>query len=272
MTQTTQPHCTVLNFPVQAPPQDQPSHFPVLADGQLLQIANDHFEHEVTKATHAAEPIKDRNDILKIQDYLLSQKRYRDNLLLICGFNLGLRASDLLQLRIGHLLNTDGSYRDEILVQEGKTKKYRKIFPNAAVRYAADLYFSDLILGKDAISLNDPLFPNFSPNSQGQLEPISRRSLDRILKEVINKRCGIDVHASTHCLRKTFAYHYIMAAPDRTRAVELLQRTFGHSSMAVTLYYAGITDDEIMATYADLNLGYECETGVGYHQPAAVCS
>ena len=75
-----------------------------------------------------------------------------------------------------------------------------------------------------------------------------------MLKEVINEKCGIDIHASTHCLRKTFAYHVIQSAPDRERAIEFLQKILGHSSQSITLRYAGITDEEIMDTYKGLNL------------------
>ena len=84
---------------------------------------------------------------------------------------------------------------------------------------------------------------------------LKRRSVERILKEVINDELGIPVKASTHCLRKTFAYQVIMNAKDRSRAIEFLQKIFGHSSQQVTLHYAGITDDEIQDMYQNLNLG-----------------
>ena len=263
---------TIYHFPTISSTTQSPTHYPVLGAGVQLEIADTQFEHMLpAKQSHAAEPIKSRDDILKIQDYLISQGRYRDNLLFTCGINLGLRASDLLELRIGHLLNRDGSYNTEINLQEKKTKKLRRVFPNDTVRYASDLYFTHLLRASHTLDLNDPLFANQSPNAQGKLEPISRRSLDRILKEVINWRCNLSVHASTHCLRKTFAYHYIMTAPDRTRAGELLQKTFGHSSMAITLHYAGITDDEIMATYEAHNLGYSYEQGLGRIASTSVC-
>ena len=198
----------IYNFPSARPCVSAPTHYPVLGGGLQLDITDDQFEHGTTTTkSHAAEPIKSREDILKIQDYLISHGRYRDNLLVTCGINLGLRASDLLQLRIGHLLNADGSYNDAIVIQEEKTKKMRRVFPNDAVRYAADLYFTELVQKNGSVDLNTPLFPNKSPNAQGKVEPISRRSLDRILKEVINNKCRLSVHASTQCLRKTFAYH-----------------------------------------------------------------
>ena len=85
--------------------------------------------------------------------------------------------------------------------------------------------------------------------------PISVYSVERILKKAINDELGIQVNAGTHLLRKTFAYHCIMQSPDRTRAIEFLQRILGHSSAAITLAHAGITDEEIRSTYKKLNLG-----------------
>lgn len=230
-----------------------------------------------TRRNHAAEPIKDVNDIYKVQDYLISTKRYRDNLLFTAGINFGLRAGDLLKLKVGHLLNDDGTgYKEEFIVQEGKTGKYRTLYPNDAVMDAADLYFADLQARRQLIDPNDYLFRSRSNNKSKKVmengqevmkkrtenEPMAVRSAEALLKEVINDRCHLDVHASTHCLRKTFAYHVITTADDRPRAVEFLQKIFGHSNQAVTLFYAGITDDEIRGTYQKLNLGRGYDLGV----------
>lgn len=241
-----------------------------IARPTLVRVIDHEFQDEVQeKRSSAAEPIKSLEDIMKVQQYLVAHSRYRDNLLFICGINFGLRISDLRILKVGHLLNPDGrSYRDKITLVEQKTGKERVIFPNDAVMDAADLYFQDLQARKEAISLNDYLFQSASNNSKGRAEPIARRSVERMLKEVINARCHLDVHASTHCLRKTFAYQVIVNAPDRSRAIEFLQKIFGHSSQAVTLHYAGITDEEIQNTYKNLNLGrvenWNVSTGLGY--------
>ena len=79
--------------------------------------------------------------------------------------------------------------------------------------------------------------------------------MERILKEVINEKLGINIKAGTHCMRKTFGYHTVMGARDRTRAVELLSKILNHSSTTVTMSCIGITDDEIRAVYENLNLG-----------------
>lgn len=224
--------------------------------GSAGRVAEGVFKNDDFKAvSHAAEPIKSLDDICKIQDYMLKEGLFRDNLLFTCGINFGLRISDLLKLQVGHLLDATGTrYNERVVLSEKKTGKRRVVYMNDAVMDAADLYFGDLVIRGVPIDLNDYLFTNQSTNAQRN-DVLTVKSVERILKSIINDKCGINVHASTHCLRKTFAYHVIVTAKDRPRAVEFLQKILGHSSQAITLRYAGITDEEIMSTYQELNLG-----------------
>lgn len=248
----------VIDLESKRPVKTQMTPMRGIARPTLVRVIDSEFIDDVPKKrSEAAEPIKDVDDINKVSKHLVDSKRYRDNLLFICGINFGLRISDLLELKVGHLLNPDGrSYRDRITVQEMKTKNIRTLFPNDAVMDAADLYFNDLSEKKVPISLNDYLFQSYSNRGKNmEKNNLKRRSVERMLKEVINDECGIPIKASTHCLRKTFAYQVIINAKDRSRAIEFLQKIFGHSSQAVTLHYAGITDEEIQETYQNLNLG-----------------
>lgn len=245
-----------------------------IARPTLVRVIDSEFEDDVPqKRSEAAEPIKSVEDIKRISQYLVDTHRYRDNLLFICGINFGLRISDLLELKVGHLLNTDGrSYRDRITVLEHKTKKVRTIFPNDAVMDAADMYFKELTDKHVPISLNDYLFQSYSNRGKNlEKNNLKRRSVERMLKEVINDELGIPVRASTHCLRKTFAYQVIMNAKDRSRAIEFLQKIFGHSSQQVTLHYAGITDEEIQETYQNLNLGVLDSWNISAGLPMTQC-
>ena len=218
-----------------------------------VQLTDRAFEEALPeKKKHAAEPIKSLDDIQHISQHLIDNGRYRDNLLFVAGINLGLRCGDLLQLKVGHLLTEDGTaYRDKIVIREQKTKKIREAYLNDAVCDAADLYFEDAGM----VDLNDYLFKSECNRVKKNGTPMTVSSVERLLKSIINDECGIDVHASTHILRKTFSYHILMNAPDRTRAVEFLMKILGHSSPAVTLAYAGITNDEIEESYKNLNLG-----------------
>lgn len=204
------------------------------------------------KDIHAAEPIKNKSDIELIQQHLVNSGRYRDNLLFTMGINVGLRCGDLRWTRLCGVMTEDGTaYRDECFVVEEKTGKLRRFYINDEVKAALTLYLQHV----GTISMNDLLFKGIGNRSKNSDKPMDVKSIERLLKQVINDECGIDVHASTHCLRKTFAYHMIQNAPDRARAIEFLQKLFGHSSPAITLRYAGITEDEERDAYKTLNLG-----------------
>lgn len=243
------------------------------ADKPDFDVAKSEFHQVVdTRRSHAAEPIKNMEDIYRITDYLVEKKRYRDNLLFIMGINFGLRCGDILKMQVGHVIDPSGHLKEEILLREEKTDKLRKVYMNETVANALKLYLS----GKQ-IDLNDYLFPSYSHNNSdayydaiadkertdgkkyeingGKGTAISVDSAGRILRHLINTELNIPIHAGTHCMRKTFAYHTIMNAPDRARAVEFLQMLLNHSSQSITLRYAGITDDEIRNAYCNLNLG-----------------
>lgn len=217
-----------------------------------VQIVGESFQDaEPDLKKHAAEPIKSLEDIQYVSQYLIDRRRYRDNLLFVAGINLGLRCGDLLQLKIGHLIDANGDYREKVVLREQKTQKIREAWLNDAVYDAMDLYLSTL----QQVDLNEYVFKGIGNRSKNSNKPMRVDTCEKLLKKIVNEECGLEVHASTHMLRKTFSYHVIMTAPDRSRAVEFLQKILGHSSPAITLAYAGITDEEISESYKKLNLG-----------------
>ena len=209
-----------------------------------------------TVEDHAADPIKDMKDIIRISEFLIGQKRYRDNMLFIVGINFGLRVSDLLVLRFSDLINPDCTFRDSFAIIEKKTsntrrvRKNRYISINTAVVEAVTLYLENT----PNIHLSDFLFRSESNRGSNQNKPMNRKSVDRILKG-IGADLDIRSHMSTHTLRKTFGYHQMVMSGNDARKLLLLQKIFGHSSSAITLDYIGITTEEIEDAYRNLNLG-----------------
>ncbi len=205
---------------------------------------------------HAADPIKDMNDIIRISRHLLSEGRYRDNLLFIVGINFGLRASDLRMLKFSNLINDNLTFKDSFPVFEKKTrntrkrKKNRYITINTAVIEAVTVFLENT----KNVSLSDYMFKSVSNNGSNQNEPMTVRSIDRLLKS-IGKELGLNMHISTHTLRKTFCYHQMLMSNNDPRKLMLLQKMLGHASPAQTLDYIGITSEEIVEAYKHLNLG-----------------
>lgn len=209
-------------------------------------------------AEHAADPIKRAMDIMRVTEYLKRNERWRDNMMFIVGINFGLRVSDLRMLRFSDLINDDLSFKDTFPVFEKKTRNTRKrkrnryITVNDAVCDAVQLYLRHT----PDVSLSDFMFRSASHNGMKKNEPLSSVSIDRILKGIA-KECGLRMRMSTHSLRKTFAYHQMLISNNDPRKLLLLQKLLGHSSVAQTLDYIGITEEEIHDAYMELNLGQE---------------
>jgi len=241
------------------------------------------------KRKHAPDAIKDINDINRIIDCFLSNGRYRDLLLFVMGISFGLRCGDLLQLKFGHIMDIDGTIKNEIILEEEKTRRkedkeknikpkrghIRTCYMNDFVVNAARLYIDSIYSTGYKIDLNDYLFTSLSNNNSFKYyntlrckysaftgnplqvkkypnAPIGVDAVADVLNKVMNDELGMNVHAGTHLMRKTFAYQVITNAPDRSRAIELLQRILGHKSPTATLYYAGITGEEIQAVCKNL--------------------
>ena len=213
---------------------------------------------------HKAEPIKSLNDINRISQFLLDNQRWRDNMLFICGINFGLRVSDLLRLRFCHIINDDLSFKDEFPILEKKTKNTRKVKRNRwlaindAVIDAVTTYLTHV-----PAKLDDFMFRSESPNGREKNAALDARSVNRIL-EGLQDDLTLDIHFSSHSLRKTFGYHQMAMSNHDPRKLVILQKMFGHSSIAQTMEYIGITDEEISDAYRRLNLG-----GIDYTQQEA---
>ena len=205
---------------------------------------------------HAAEPIKSMEDILRISDYLVSKGRYRDNMLFIVGINFGLRVSDLRVLKFSNIINDNLTFKDSFPVYEMKTRNTRKkklnryITINNAVVDAVTLYLKNT----SGVCLSDYMFRSISNNGAKTNEPLSVKSIDRVLKGLASD-LDLTVKISTHTLRKTFCYWMMMYGGNSSRRLLLLQKMLNHSSPAQTLDYIGLTGEEISEAYKSLNLG-----------------
>lgn len=221
--------------------------------------------HSELAPEHAAEPIKNLDDIYRISDYLIKNGRYRDNMLFIVGINFGLRVSDLRRLHFSDIINDNFTFRTSFPIFEQKTRNTRKkklnryITINTAVIEAVTLYLQNT----PGVSLSDLMFKsnsNKEKNREAQ-EPLSRQSVDRILKGIAND-LNLNIRFSTHSLRKTFCYWMMIDGNNDQRRLLLLQKMLNHSSPAQTLDYIGITGEEMEAAYKALNLGSEKRKGL----------
>ena len=187
------------------------------------------------------EPIKNTRDINKIKQYSYGKENKRDYCIFVVGINVGLRAGDLLSLKINDV--TDGNtIFDTVTIKEQKTGKTRNFALNKNAKEAIQLYINSLA----DYNFNDYLFKSRKGGHLGV------RPLHHIIK-TLTKDLGIKGNFGTHTLRKTMAYHrYINNVP-----LETLQKLLNHSSSAITLRYIGITQKVIIDCYNAVNLWNE---------------
>lgn len=197
-------------------------------------------------------PIKTHKDIIAMANWLYEHKNNKYVLAFTLGINLGLRANELLDLKMNQVFSLDGSVRliedeedtsDGIDIYQSKTKKHRTVFLNAACKDALEWAFP--IKGAYLHS-EEYLFPSREGGA------IQVGTFRKVLKEAA-AACGLKQNIGTHTCRKTWGWHQYKYNSEKANLdITMLQRAFGHSSPEVTLRYLGITDEEDKALYKNM--------------------
>jgi integrase len=199
------------------------------------------------------EPIKNIKDIQKVKQFLQGKKNKRDYTLFVVGINVGLRAGDLLKLKIKDVL--DGNkFKEGIKIEEEKTDKARVFEINKSAQDAIKMYLNSL----EGYSPEDYLFKaqkkHIDKEMGIEVDNLTVESAHKIIKNTL-RDLNIKGNYGTHTLRKTFAYHiYSNNIKENPSILDTLQKMLNHSSTAVTLRYIGITKEVIADVYNNLNL------------------
>lgn len=196
----------------------------------------------ITRKGHEAADALDWNEAMRLADRMAEDGQYRDALLVASGCYLGLRISDLRQLRWEDLLS------DEFVIVEQKTGKKRMLRVSTALQKMAKACRK---------GLGNPSIDSFAFSRERGGEPISRQAVDLMLKKAkIRYRVKSARVFSSHSLRKTFGRRVWLQECDKGRgeqALLLLCDVFGHSSIAITKRYLGIRQEEILSVYDSLD-------------------
>lgn len=173
------------------------------------------------------QPIQETKDITSIKK-LLGDKP-RDLLLFTMGINNGIRAGDLLSLKVNQV--QDLKPGDYIQIKESKTGKLNVLSVNKEVYKTLRHY-----LNTQNLSGDDYLFKS----RKGQ-QALTVMAVNRLIKSWC-KDINLSGNYGSHTLRKTFGYI------QRTKfgvGFEVLCKRFNHTSPSITMRYLGITDTEV---------------------------
>lgn len=195
------------------------------------------------------EPLYTQEDINRIGQYLLNNgqknKRLRNYAYFVFSINTWRRAGDNLNLKVHDVLNTDGTFKDWLIIEhEGKTDKKTTTPINNAACDALKMYLD----ARGDYKQTDLLFP---ADSSGREMTVDGMCL--VFKRTA-KALGMTQKIGTHSLRKTGAYHYVMAAEDKSEAEREVSQIFGHSSIQITRRYLMIERQTLKKNFEDRKL------------------
>lgn len=173
---------------------------------------------------NTVQPIRDLDVIHAIQQDLKNEN-FRNYLMFEIGIYIGIRISDILNIKVKDIKN-----KDSLKLREKKTNK-EKLMP------IPTHLKKEIINYIDSKQLNDNEY--LFKSRKIKIKPITRVQAYNILKKVA-KKYNLE-NIGTHTLRKTFGYHFY----KKTHDVALLMTIFNHSDPSITLRYIGIEQDNV---------------------------
>jgi len=172
------------------------------------------------------QPVREIEDIKSISKML--QGKPRDLLLWTMGINNGLRASDLVKLKVAKVAYKKAG--ESINIIESKTGKENILVINKSVYKALTAYLESV--------QPDPSEYLFQSRKGGN---ITSQSVGRLVKTWC-KAINLEGNYGANTLRKTWGYHQ---RKNHGVGFEILCKRYNHSSPSITMGYLGIESKEV---------------------------
>jgi len=163
-----------------------------------------------------------------LKHLLEAERNSRDLVLLSTGIDTMLRASDLLKLTVGDVMNFQGQMKDEVQLHQQKTKEGATVGLSPYTQGKLKQWITESLK-----NLNDFLFTGIRGSKN---QRISTRQYQRLVKRWVSLlRLNPDDY-STHSIRRTKA----SLVYEVTRNAEVVRELLGQKSIASTSHYLGI--------------------------------
>ena len=189
-----------------------------------------------------SEPLRNRDDIQKIKNYLWRKGNLRDYTLFILGVNTALRIGDLLQLRWGDVMDAaTGKFFNHVVLTEQKTKKQNSVMLNRSARNALKTLWDE----SPQVGFDSYIFQSRMKGNR----PIHRTRAYSIIREAA-RESHIEGVICCHSMRKTFGYHAWKTGFPPAVIMEI----YNHSSIEITKRYLSINQDDKDLVFSKLEL------------------
>jgi integrase len=199
------------------------------------------------------DPIKNVAEIDRMKKILQSQSQ-RNLLLFVMGINTPLRVSELLQLKVGDVLDEEGNILSVISLRAKKTDKITLIPLNDTVKMTMEDY-PPLKFDREAALFPTQKSHERLKDSSKNKPPLSRTQVYRIMRAAAAE-AGL-TKVGTETLRKTFGYQMY----QKTGRLGIVQQVLNQDSAAHLIQFIGLTpenqddiDEDMKRAYLDLNL------------------
>jgi integrase/recombinase XerD len=198
--------------------------------GTTLGRSAMHFVIPLAKEPSTLPLILSRHDIRQL---FAAAESLRDQTLLKVTYNAGLRASEVVHLKIAHI----DSHRMCLRVEQGKRQKDREALLSPDLLQALRAYWR---VYRPALWL----FPG-----RDGTQPLALKTAYLIFQRA-KDRAGITKPGGLHLLRHAFATHLLEAGVD----LHTIQRLLGHTSIQTTLRYLHVARRHLLQTPSPLEL------------------
>ena len=175
----------------------------------------------------AVDPIRQIKDIKAISK--MTSGNPRDHLLFVMGINNGLRACDLVRVKVGDFRYL--KVGQTLTIKESKTGKDNILVVNKTVYKALQTYLEAVRPDDDAY-----LFASRKGESHLQSQAVSK------LVKKWTRAINLKGNYGAHTLRKTWGY---IQRTMHGVGFEIICKRYNHSSPAITMRYLGIQDKEV---------------------------
>ena len=178
---------------------------------------------------------------------VINDNRYavRNMTMLLLGLNVGLRAKEIVSLKISDVLTDDLQVRDMCVLAKEQTKRNEanRIFFNNTVRKQIEKYLNDDAYKHLKHKKDSTLFITKNNNA------FTTNSLVNLFANLF-KLADIQ-QASTHSLRRTLA----TVLNDNATNVFAIQKLMRHKNIATTMLYVNVTDTQLINATNNLKIG-----------------
>jgi len=175
----------------------------------------------------SVEPVIKPKDIKTISKIISDNPR--NHLLWIMGINNGIRANDLVKIKVSQVKDLKSGEQFKII--ETKTGKSNIIVINNSVFKSLRRYLEE----------KNPSGDEYLFSSRKGDSHISSKSVGRLIRQWASE-INLKGQYGAHTMRKTWAYH-----SRKTFGVswDIISKRLNHSSQAITMRYLGIQAEEV---------------------------